>query len=233
MNKLTENAIRKAEIREKQYKIYDGGGMFLLIHPNGSKYWRMKFSFDGKSKLASFGVWPDVSLMQARERRNEARQKINMGINPINEKRKNKQHLRERYSDDDSNEFLKETVSASRYSHWYNLLSSQAKVRGAEGSLQFLRSSIFYSTDRKPLSVLDKEELNEILGNIIRNRRDLLKIFWEFYLSFPIINILVLFLLLTIVMDFFPALLTTMLYFILTLFAAAALCLCEEKKVFD
>ena len=67
MNKLTENSIRKAQILEKQYKIYDGEGMFLLIHPNGSKYWRMKYTFDGKSKLASFGVWPGVSLKEARE----------------------------------------------------------------------------------------------------------------------------------------------------------------------
>ena len=69
MNKLTENSIRKAQILEKQYKIYDGDGMFLLIHPNGSKYWRMKYTFDSKSKLASFGVWPGVSLKEARERR--------------------------------------------------------------------------------------------------------------------------------------------------------------------
>ena len=72
MNKLTENSIRKAKILEKQYKIYDGDGMFLLIHPNGSKYWRMKYTFDDKSKLASFGVWPGVSLKEARERRHEA-----------------------------------------------------------------------------------------------------------------------------------------------------------------
>ena len=80
MNKLTEISIRKAQILEKQYKIYDGDGMFLLIHPNGSKYWRMKYTFDDKSKLASFGVWPGVSLKEARERRHEAKQKIKMGI---------------------------------------------------------------------------------------------------------------------------------------------------------
>ena len=49
MNKLTENVVREAAIGEKQYKIYDGDGMFILVHPNGSKYWRMKYKFDGKS----------------------------------------------------------------------------------------------------------------------------------------------------------------------------------------
>ena len=91
MNKLTENVVREAVIREKQYKIYDGDGMFLLVHPNGSKYWRMKYIFDGKSKLASFGVWPGISLREARERRYDAKQKIKRGINPVEEKRKNKQ----------------------------------------------------------------------------------------------------------------------------------------------
>ena len=81
MNKLTENAIREAPVREKQYKIYDGDGMFLLIHPNGSKYWRMKYKFDGKSKLASFGVWPGISLKEARKRRNDAKHKIKRGKN--------------------------------------------------------------------------------------------------------------------------------------------------------
>ena len=62
MNDLTELTIKQAKPKTKQYKLFDGGGMFLLVHPNGSKYWRMKFSFERKSKLASFGVWPDVSL---------------------------------------------------------------------------------------------------------------------------------------------------------------------------
>ena len=60
---------------------------------------------------------------------------------------------------------------------------------------------------------------------------DLLKIIWEFYLSFPILNIAVLFMLLLILMDFFPALFTTMLYFILTVCTAVAFGLWEEKKV--
>ena len=68
--------------------------MFLLVHPNGSKYWRMKFSFERKSKLASFGVWPDVSLKDAREKRYEAKKKIKDGINPVDEKRQERQHKR-------------------------------------------------------------------------------------------------------------------------------------------
>ena len=231
MNKLTENSIRKAQILEKQYKIYDGDGMFLLIHPNGSKYWRMKYTFDGKSKLASFGVWPSVSLKEARERRHEAKQKIKMGINPVEEKRKNKQLQQKQSTDKVNNESVQEKESSAESNEWLRLLSSQGKGRKFEASLQLLKSNVFDNAGRKPFSLLDKQELNEILGNIYRNRRDLFQIIWDFYLSFPILNIAVLFLLLLIVMDFFPALLTTMLYFILTVCTAVAFGLWEEKKV--
>ena len=231
MNKLTEISIRKAQILEKQYKIYDGDGMFLLIHPNGSKYWRMKYTFDGKSKLASFGVWPGVSLKEARERRHEAKQKIKMGINPVEEKRKNKQLQQKQSTDKVNNESVQAKESATVSYKWLSLLSPQGKGRETEASLQLLKSNVFDNAGRKPFSLLDKQELNEILGNIYRNRRDLFQIIWDFYLSFPILNIAVLFLLLLIVMDFFPALLTTMLYFILTVCTAVAFGLWEEKKV--
>ena len=231
MNKLTENSIRKAQILEKQYKIYDGDGMFLLIHPNGSKYWRMKYTFDGKSKLASFGVWPGVSLKEARERRYEAKQKIKMGINPVEEKRKNKLLQQKQSTDKVNNKSVQAKESATVYNQWFRLLFTQRKLRETETSLQLLKSNVFDNAGRNPFSFLEKQELNEILGNIYRNRRDLFKIIWDFYLSFPILNIAVLFLLLLIVMDFFPALLTTMLYFILTVCTAIAFGLWEEKKV--
>jgi len=231
MNKLTENSIRKAQILEKQYKIYDGDGMFLLIHPNGSKYWRMKYTFDGKSKLASFGVWPGVSLKEARERRHEAKQNIKMGINPVVEKREKKQFQQKQSTDNVNNESVQAKESATVSYKWLSLLSPQGKGRETEASLQLLKSNVFDNAGRKPFSLLDKQELNEILGNIYRNRRDLFQIIWDFYLSFPILNIAVLFLLLLLVMDLFPALLTTMLYFILTVCTAIAFGLWEEKKV--
>jgi len=231
MNKLTEISIRKAQILEKQYKIYDGDGMFLLIHPNGSKYWRMKYTFDHKSKLASFGVWPGVSLKEARERRYKAKQKIKMGINPVDEKRKNKQLQQKLSMDSVNNESVQAKESDTVFNKWLRLLSPQGKGRETEASLQLLKSNVFDNAGRKPFSLLDKQELNEILGNIYRNRRDLFQIIWDFYLSFPILNIVILFLLLLILMDFFPALLTTMLYFILTVCAAVAFGLWEEKKV--
>ena len=230
MSNLTENSIRKAQILEKQYKIFDGEGMFLLIHPNGSKYWRMKFKFDGKSKLASFGVWPVISLKVARERRDEAKQKIKMGINPIEEKR-NKKHFQQKHSKQKLNNVpVQPGVAITSSNQLSEQFSPQGKERETIASLHLLKSKVFDNAGRKSFSWLDKQDLNEILGNIYRNRRDLFQIIWDFYLSFPILNITVLFLMMLIVMDFFPALFTTVLYFIFTVCTAVAFGLWEEKK---
>ena len=66
---LTDTAIKKAKPEAKQRKLYDERGLFLLISPKGGKWWRFKYLFDGKEKLLSLGTYPDVSLKDARERR--------------------------------------------------------------------------------------------------------------------------------------------------------------------
>ena len=64
---LTDIKVKTAKPKEKPYKLSDGGGMYLLINTNGSKYWRMKYRFAGKEKMLSIGVYPDVTLADARE----------------------------------------------------------------------------------------------------------------------------------------------------------------------
>ena len=81
-DKLTELGVRKAKPSSKQKKLTDGRGLLLLLHPNGSKYWRMKYRFMGKEKLLAFGVWPEVSLTEARKKRNEAKQLLKSGKDP-------------------------------------------------------------------------------------------------------------------------------------------------------
>ena len=81
-DKLTELGVRKAKPSSKPKKFSDGGGLFLLLHPSGSKYWRMKYRFIGKEKLLAFGVWPEVSLTEARKKRNEAKQFLKSGKDP-------------------------------------------------------------------------------------------------------------------------------------------------------
>lgn len=85
---LTDVVIKQAKTRDKAYKLFDGGGMYLLIHPNGSKYWRCKFRLGGKEKLLSLSVYPEVSLTQARAARDAARKLIANGIDPIEHDRR-------------------------------------------------------------------------------------------------------------------------------------------------
>jgi hypothetical protein len=69
---LTELQVKNAKPTVKQYKLSDGGGLFMLVHSNGGRYWRLAYRFGGKEKRLAFGVYPDVSLAQARERRDDA-----------------------------------------------------------------------------------------------------------------------------------------------------------------
>ncbi len=84
---LTDTKVRSAKPQEKEYTLVDGDGMFLLIHPNGSKYWRFRFRFGGKQHLIAFGVYPETSLADARQKREEARKLVAAGIDPREHKR--------------------------------------------------------------------------------------------------------------------------------------------------
>ena len=93
--RLTELAIKQAKFRDKQYKLSDGGGLFLLVHPNGSKYWRLDYRFADKRKSSSLGVYgsrkSEVSLVEARRKLAEYKAKLQEGIDPIEAKRQKKQ----------------------------------------------------------------------------------------------------------------------------------------------
>ena len=79
---LSDHAIRRAKPKEKAYTLNDGNGLSLLIEPNGSKGWRLRYRFAGKPKMLSLGVYPDVSLSDARAARDEAKRLLAGGINP-------------------------------------------------------------------------------------------------------------------------------------------------------
>jgi integrase len=82
MSKLTEVAIKKAKPEAKDYKMADGGGLYLLVKATGSKCWRLKYRVSGKEKLLALGVYPDVSLSEARDRREQARKLLANGGDP-------------------------------------------------------------------------------------------------------------------------------------------------------
>ncbi|OAT51986.1 tyrosine-type recombinase/integrase [Providencia heimbachae] len=84
---LTDAKVRAAKPLDKSYKLTDGDGMHLMVHTNGSKYWRLQYRFGGKQKMLALGIYPEISLAEAREKRDAARKLIANGFDP-SEKRK-------------------------------------------------------------------------------------------------------------------------------------------------
>ena len=87
-NALTERKILNARSKDKQYKIFDGKGLFVLIHTNGSKYFRWEYKFEGKRKTLALGVYPETTLKHAREERLEAHKLVHEGSDPVEVRRK-------------------------------------------------------------------------------------------------------------------------------------------------
>lgn len=79
---LTDVKVRTTKSQEKAFKLSDEKGLFLYVTPNGSKYWRLKYRYQGKEKLLALGVYPDVTLALARERRDDARKLLATNIDP-------------------------------------------------------------------------------------------------------------------------------------------------------
>ncbi|MFT5604832.1 MAG: hypothetical protein ACI9G5_001795, partial [Paracoccaceae bacterium] len=79
---LSDTKVRSAKPLDKAYKLSDEKGLSLLVNRNGSKYWRFKYRLQTKEKLLALGVYPDVSLKDARAKRDEARSLLASDINP-------------------------------------------------------------------------------------------------------------------------------------------------------
>lgn len=88
---LTDVKVRSAKPTDKPYKLTDGEGMHLMVHPNGSKYWRLQYRFDGKQKTLALGVYPEITLSDARQRRDEAKRQVATGVDPGEQKKVDKQ----------------------------------------------------------------------------------------------------------------------------------------------
>ena len=87
MGKLTDTQVKAAKPKEKDYKLYDGEGLYVLVKPNSNKYWRLKYRFGGKEKVLALGVYPKISLAQARQSALKEKSKLIDGIDPSHERK--------------------------------------------------------------------------------------------------------------------------------------------------
>lgn len=95
---LTETLIRQTKPQPKPIKLFDGSGLFLLVMPTDSRCWRLKYRFEGREKLLAFGVYPDVPMRLARDRREQARQFVARGIDPSAKRQAEKASRADTYS---------------------------------------------------------------------------------------------------------------------------------------
>ncbi len=154
---LTDTAVRLAKPRERAYRLSDGRGLCLLIQPNGSKWWRFRYRFQGAEKMLSLGIYPDVPLSEARDRREAARKSLATGTDPSAD-RKEKKATRK-------NSF--QAVAE----HWLAGLARHVKVkRRAESTYRkakwLLESFIFPDLADRPIGSITAPELLTVLKKI-------------------------------------------------------------------
>jgi integrase len=156
---LSDVKVRNAKPKAKPYKISDGDGLFLLITPSDSKYWRLKYFFAGKEKLLALGVYPDVGLLDARQRRDAAHKTLADGIDP-GEAKKEAKRLAVLKSE---NAF--ETVARE----WYEQRQHQWVAGYSSKMLARLESHIFPKIGQRPITAITAPEILAML-RVIENR---------------------------------------------------------------
>lgn len=96
---LSAVSVTHAKPREKPYKLSDGRGLYLLVTPQGHRYWRLNYRFDSKHKTMALGVYPDVGLADAREKRDAARKLLAAGHDPMRKRQDDERAMRQRESE--------------------------------------------------------------------------------------------------------------------------------------
>lgn len=150
---LTDIKVKTAKPKDKPYKLADGGGMYLLINTNGSKYWRMKYRFAGKEKMLSIGVYPDVTLADAREKRSEARKLLAAGGDPGEAKKEEK--IAQQIS-------LKNTFEAIAR-EWHQSKADRWSLRYRDEIIDTFEKDIFPYIGKRPIAEIKPMELLEAL----------------------------------------------------------------------
>lgn len=151
---LSDKKVRNEKPAERPKKLFDGGGLYMLVQPSGARWWRLKYRHAGKEKLLSLGVYPDVTLKQARANRDEARKLIADGIDPSAQRQ--------------ADEAAKLLASANSFKAVAEEWMSHQRVAAitAAKSRWILETFLFPEIGRKPVNEITPRELLGALRKI-------------------------------------------------------------------
>jgi hypothetical protein len=150
---LSDAKIRNAKPKSKPYKLTDGEGMFLLVHPNGSKYWRLKYRFVGRERILALGVYPEVGIAEVRERRTQARKALAGGNDPGEIKKEAKRLV-----------MLKsENTFEAIAREWYEQHKHEWVTNYADKMIVRLERHIFPTLANRPVADIKAPELLSVL----------------------------------------------------------------------
>jgi integrase len=152
---LTDTKVRNTKSQEREYKLFDGGGLFLLVTPSGGKLWHFKFRFDGKEKKLALGSYPAISLLDARQRRDEARRQLANGIDPGAVRKAQKQAN------------IQETETFEVIAReWFNKFKHTWKESHSTRVLSRLEQNVFPYIGKRPIIQIKAPELLGVLRRI-------------------------------------------------------------------
>ena len=153
---LNDMQIRRAKPEAKAYTLGDGQGLSLLIEPNGSKSWRFRYRFAGKPKMISLGVYPTITLADARSRRDDARKLVAEGKNPSEVRKEQKIAL--------------QTESESAFekiaTEWHQMKSAKWSEGYASDIMEAFQNDIFPYVGTRPIGEIKPLELLNVLRKI-------------------------------------------------------------------
>lgn len=153
---LTDKAVKAAKPTEKQYKLSDGKGLFLLVLPAGGKYWHFRSKVGGREKLISFGTYPEITLAEAREKRETARKQLANGIDPGEVRKAQKAAKQEQGA------YTFEALARE----WHLKFKGQWSANHAKAIFTRLEQDVFPFIGSKPIGEVKAPELLAVLRRI-------------------------------------------------------------------
>lgn len=153
---LTNISIKNAPVKAKQYKLPDGEGMYLLVHPNGGKYWRLRYKIAGKEKTLALGTYPEVSLLEARDKKHAAKKQLKQGLDPSHEKKLKKLN----------HQIESENTFEALAREWHKKKSGSLTTRHSDYVIRRLEADIFPHIGFRPIKKITAPELLSTIQKI-------------------------------------------------------------------